>query len=144
MVLFAGAEVIVAEEAELLVTPTLPPLEVEGSEVEPLVVDADPVMLGKVDELGGDADPLPVAEVDPEPDTPDVSSTLGRPVTTTELGWPGCAGPVKLSGGRVISGGRRQLPLEEADEELEAALEELLETLEEVLEEDGEEVDDCD
>lgn len=44
--------------------------------------------------------------------------------------------PVRESGGSVISGGRRQLPLEEADELDEALDETLDEALEDVCEED--------
>ena len=35
------------------------------------------------------------------------------PETMTEVGWSGWGGPVKESGGRVISGGKPQLPVDE-------------------------------
>ena len=88
------------------------------------VEDPELVTLGRLDEPEGTAELLPVAD----PDAPEVPSTLGRPVTTTDVGWSGCAIPVRESGGRVISGGRRQLPLDDTDEDtLDEALDEALE-----------------
>ena len=42
-----------------------------------------------------------------------VSAGTERPETLTEVGWSGWEGPVKESGGRVISGGSSQLPVDE-------------------------------
>lgn len=63
-----------------------------------------------------------------------VSGGNERPETLTEVGWSGCEGPVKESGGRVISGGRSQLPVDE----------EVVETDDEFDEEVDEKVVDCD
>ena len=49
-------------------------------------MDEDVVMLGRLDELEGNAEPLPVDVADPEPEATLEPSKLGRPVTTTEVG----------------------------------------------------------
>lgn len=82
----AGVEDAGVEDPVLEGT-TLPlELAVKDGAVELRVVDAELVMLGRLDELEGDAEPLPVDEAVPEPDAPEDPSTLGKPVTTTEVG----------------------------------------------------------
>lgn len=90
--LLGGVEVIDAgapeddAAAEFVTVPLLPELTVEPGVAVPLEADAEPVMLGRLDELEGAAELLPVAEADAGPETAEDPSKLGNPVTTTEVG----------------------------------------------------------
>ena len=82
----------------------------EGAALDPDDVTAKEVRgeIGlTVDDGGLEAD-SPVAG----PEIP-IESTEGKPVTITDVGCDGCAGPVKESGGRVTEVGYKQLPLDE-------------------------------
>ena len=85
--------------------------------------DPELVMLGKDDEPDpGTAKPLPEADAEP---VADALPKPAKPVTITDVGWSGCAMPVRESSGSVTSGIEQPLLEELLEELLDEELEEL-------------------
>ena len=85
--LFGGTEVIVARvlDGGVLTAVLLGTTVLLGPELAVELGAFELVTLGRLDDPEGTAELLPVAD----PEAAEVPSTLGRPVTTTDVGWSG-------------------------------------------------------